>query len=579
MARLDLLKVGLGIAFGAGVVLLANPFAPWLPRAVAASVSEQGRVDMQRLTFPVETKVDLGTLDPAREDDALVALLEQVQLRDPYEKPDYLAWWPRMAEFVERHPDRLDARAHAIRFSLQPISNQPPTIRLKWKDQRVWIQWVIELAEEGDVQDPGNAYWPLSLATAYSALGDLERARDAFGQAAASSHYNDYAMEEPRLKEQILRRNKGSVSGHERLTLYYGVLFQHLAPVKQAARAVVGAPNSQRKEVVLAGGVLMREGSPYLVGLVGRAMAMQALGYIEGGNPSDPRREAALARAEREATKLGPEAVEVYRRAATVKLPQSVQEPDFEGVNRALRFAAMGMVAFGLSLVGGGLLAAVARLKAGSPKLVRWGYLGVWGVVPVQVAFFPSFPGATPGSPSPEVAQWILGLAILGLVATLFARMRVGRFLTLIMAAGSLGAALIGILLAPSDAISLLAISLPSALVAWSLLYSEKWSETAQAAQFACATVLLGVLGSSAWFGSTSTSVPDVMLAAAFPGWIALVFALAPASKHAWRQGFGAALLVCAGVNLGLLGYLVREDHKTQQMLERELTATLDSFR
>lgn len=100
MARLDLLKVGLGIAFGAGVVLLANPFAPWLPRAVAASVSEQGRVDMQRLTFPVETKVDLGTLDPAREDDALVALLEQVQLRDPYEKPDYLAWWPRMAEFV-----------------------------------------------------------------------------------------------------------------------------------------------------------------------------------------------------------------------------------------------------------------------------------------------------------------------------------------------------------------------------------------------------------------------------------------------------------------------------------------------
>lgn len=148
---------------------------------------------------------------------------------------------------------------------------------------------LLPLAEQGERDDVGNAFYPSCAWVLYAVLDHPADARAALARAAHCTRYDDEAVAEARYMQQAIERHFGYQGSQLRIHLRGQILLPQYAALRQLAEKMVAeAPlnDPARKDVLALAEVLMKHGTNRISILVGRGLALRAV--TKGKMPSRP---------------------------------------------------------------------------------------------------------------------------------------------------------------------------------------------------------------------------------------------------------------------------------------------------
>ena len=310
------------------VAILVEPQTGWIIRDDVMSVVSPGSVLTQSNAterafalarrLPEDYDVQLTAADP----DPLCLNSSQERGAPPAPAVDEEVVLTSCEKLADRFQRKASAFACAIelsadfehgvewrpaqeKFSGSATTTASKSVGSSELDKRA-VRDIEKYAKSGESIDPGNAFFPLALSTAYFADRQDDLAEAELARAGEDSRWNDYTADRVQAKWRTIIDLDGGIQGTALDAIRIGTTFPINARIRQAARVAVWLASTDersgqiakglaiRHAIIRAGDVMRADSYGYIGTLVGTAitrigMSRPGLGPHMGTNMSLPK--------------------------------------------------------------------------------------------------------------------------------------------------------------------------------------------------------------------------------------------------------------------------------------------------
>lgn len=214
---------------------------------------------------------------PRANDPALSAVLDD-------RGPNALARLDRMEAVLDDPQKRDQIRPFVIRRSFTSIVITHLDDLKARATMRQLATRLMPLVEEGERKDPDNAFYASCAWPLLTILDRPAEANAALARAAQCSHYDDGVLDEALFVQDSLEKKYGYQGSLVRIEARGRILLPQFAALSRLAKvAVASRPlnDPQRLNLLTFAEILMRTGTERISSIVGRGLAMRALGVTD----------------------------------------------------------------------------------------------------------------------------------------------------------------------------------------------------------------------------------------------------------------------------------------------------------
>jgi hypothetical protein len=198
--------------------------------------------------------------------------------------PNAIERLDRMKQVLDDPQKRDQIRAFVIRRSFTSVVISQLADKKAKSMMRQVAERLMPLVKEGEQKDPENAFYP---SCAWPLLAALDRPREAdaaLARAARCERYDDGMLEEALFVQDAIENKYGYQGSLVRIEARSRILLPQFSALGRLSKAVLKAAplnDPRRRDLLRFSEILMRTGPERISCLVGRNLAMRALGATD----------------------------------------------------------------------------------------------------------------------------------------------------------------------------------------------------------------------------------------------------------------------------------------------------------